>query len=594
MRCTLFALAASALLAAPALAQLDLGGRHLFSIEGEVFLGRFGWDVAAGDVDGDGYTDLIAGAPSEPVPGTPGGRVRIYSGRDGLLLRELSPMGAQGDFGEAVAALGDLNGDGAIEVGVGAPEAQAGGEYPGRVHVYDGATGALLAALAGGEWFDAFGQSLTNLGDVDLDGVEDFAVGAPRPQTQGPFLPGPGSVRVYSGATLSPFGTLFGTNDYDRFGEAVGAAGDVNQDGHPDLVVGAPGFDSGGFNGNGRVVVVSGEWIASSAAGFTPLSPQVLAGVDGDFDGGALGFAVAGVGDTNGDGFPDVLAGGPNSNLNGALRGVADLISGEWITATSLGLTPTTPKVLDRFAGEQERDLFGRSVSALGDVDGDGRPDFVIGASESVSPGPGPGYATIYSGATSDDIATYRGGAGGDRVGWALDGGAADFDGDGVLDLALGADIGSGAINGVGTAHMLSGRELLLSADAHLLSSSAGGTQTFLLDATNTSAGDAYLLLGSLSGTDPGTPLPLGAGTLPLNVDGYFGLTLTLSMPLLGAPFGVLDQGGEALASFSIGAGSLPPAATGLTVHHAYVALDLGAGGAITTVSNAVPTTIVP
>jgi hypothetical protein len=554
--------------------------------------------VAAGDVNGDGFDDLIVGAPSEPVPATSTGRVHVFSGRDGLLLRTISGGVNAGDFGEAVAAIGDLNGDGACEFAVGAPEGLFANQLPGFVVVYDGQSGQVLAQLPGDVYFDAFGQAVSGLGDVNSDGVPDFAVGAPRPQVQGPFPDGAGFVRVFSGATLQALATLDGVNLFDSYGAAVAGAGDVNLDGFADVLIGIPGFDSDGLSDNGRVEVISGEWITRTFSGLTPATPKLLGASNGAFTIGQFGFAVAGVGDTNGDGYPDLLAGGPQSGLGGFLRGVADLLSGEWVAKTSLGQTPLTPRVLDRFNGEGPQDLFGRSVSAIGDIDQDGYADFAVGASESVSPGPGPGYVTVYSGQTSDVLHSYRGNSGGDRVGWALDGavtaGDLDFNGDGRSDLAMGADIGSGPTNGVGTAHMLSGTELALSSDQHVIARQLGGTQNFVLRAGSANSQRFYLLLGSFGGTTPGTPLLDSGLTLPLVLDSYLLATLQLQNPLLSGAFGQLDNLGQALADLSASPNQLPASLAGLTAHHAYAAFDILPNLQFTLASNPVPLSIRP
>lgn len=165
-------------------------------------------------------------------------------------------------------------------------------------------------------------------------------------------------------------------------------------------------------------------------------------------------------------------------------------------------------------------------------------------------------------------------------------GAGVDCDGNGVLDAC---EIASGAaldLDGEGTLDVCQA----LSADVAALSVGAGGTLAFALHADAAQAGQLYLLLGSASGTSPG--VPLDGQLLPLNPDDYLIATLLGGSPIQGST-GLLDAGGQATAQLTLGAGQVPADLIGLTVHHAYLTLDL-LTGQVTSTSNAIPTDLLP
>ncbi|MEO8673241.1 MAG: FG-GAP-like repeat-containing protein [Tahibacter sp.] len=192
----------------------------------------------AGDVNGDGITDVIAGAPSF----LPRGTARVYSGRDGAPLLTLTPPTTNsGSFGFAVAGLGDVNGDGRSDLLV---TAQSGS---GEAWVFSGANGTVLyhvAQTAG----TRFGSGAGRIPDIDGDGITDFAIGASGD--------GVGTVFVYSGHNGSLLFSATGDSGGGDFGTFfVSDAGDTNADGKHDIYVGD--FSAG--NGNGAVYVFSGS-----------------------------------------------------------------------------------------------------------------------------------------------------------------------------------------------------------------------------------------------------------------------------------------------------------------------------------------------
>jgi hypothetical protein len=204
--------------------------------------GRFGWSVSsAGDVNGDTIPDVIVGAPYEGI----GGHAYIFSGANGSLLFELkSPNEEQyGSFGTSVSKAGDINGDGKADVIVGAPYENPGTSTvsDGRAYVFSGKDGSVLFELKSpnveplpGEAYGDFGVSVSDAGDVNMDGVPDMIVGA--------FDENDGHAYIVSGADGKVLTKLTSPHPekYGGFGFSVSSAGDVNNDGRTDVIVGAP------------------------------------------------------------------------------------------------------------------------------------------------------------------------------------------------------------------------------------------------------------------------------------------------------------------------------------------------------------------
>jgi hypothetical protein len=245
-----------------------------------------------GDIDGDGVRDHAVSDPtitSSPGPAS-SGRVDAISGATGLVLWPHTGPVAGGGSGASMARIADVDGDGTRDLLVGAP---GGTGIAGHAFVLSGLTGALLRTHAGVAG-DNLGFSTADAGDVDGDGVSDYAAGAPQSALLGGALP-PGYVQLWSGATGVLIRTVNGTIAADRFGRALATAGDLNGDAIPDLYVGAPARN--GLATPGRVVAVSG------ATGATIFS--ATRGVPGD----RFGWALAAVGDRNADGRIDCAVG---------------------------------------------------------------------------------------------------------------------------------------------------------------------------------------------------------------------------------------------------------------------------------------------
>ncbi|RNC80339.1 MAG: hypothetical protein ED559_00540 [Phycisphaera sp.] len=323
----------------------------------------FGDSVSgAGDVNNDGFDDFIIGALDNtgfPASGTPS----VYSGATGSVIHTFSgddPNNPFGDFfGAAVSGAGDVNNDGFDDVIIGAFSDDTNGVASGRAYVFSGATGQELYSFFGVNAFDAFGDSLGGVGDVNNDGFDDFAIVAPNEEVNNETE---GRTRVYSGATGAVLYTIPGGPGLGAM-SSVSDAGDVNNDGTGDFIL--------GFTGNSQI-----EGTARVYSGATGAVLFVLTSPSGDEE---FGFSVSGAGDANGDGFDDVIVGSPMGS-----RGSASVFSG----ATGEELISVTNALQFNL---------GQSVSGAGDVNNDGLDDLIV-----ASPGRNAGtlgIATVYESA---------------------------------------------------------------------------------------------------------------------------------------------------------------------------------------------------
>ncbi|MGH9935804.1 MAG: FG-GAP-like repeat-containing protein [Blastocatellia bacterium] len=294
----------------------------------------------AGDVNADGVSDVIAGAP-----GT--NKAYVYSGKDGKLLLTLSPGSTANEgFGRSASGVGDQNGDGHADVAVGAPASNATGQGAGRAYVFSGKDGALLLKLDGEQAGDALGSIVAGFKDKRHAFLLAGAPGA-GPNNRG-------RVYVYAGLSDKPKFMI----EADETGAALGAmftsvVGDVNGDKVPDIY--ATDFPNTAKGpATGRVYIHSGA------------DGRRLHTFTGEAAGDGFGIGSANVGDVNKDGFDDLLIGAWQHAGAAGSGGKVYLYSGK---DGSL-LRTITCKV----PGE----TFGFDATGIGDADGDGVIDFLL------------------------------------------------------------------------------------------------------------------------------------------------------------------------------------------------------------------------
>ena len=354
------------------------------------------------------------------------------------------------DFVSEVVGLGDVNGDGFDDLLIGAHENDDAGLGAGQAYLILGKTtgwghGVSLAqadaSFLGEASDDAAGDEVSGAGDVNADGFRDFLIGSPLNDENGIDA---GQIYLILGKAEGwTADTDLAFADASFLGETVGdqlygmaGAGDVDGDGYDDVLVGSVFNDESGANA-GQAYLVLGH-----ANGW--MSDVVLSTADASFLGegpsDALGGRLASAGDVNGDGLDDVLLGSFHNDAAGQNAGQVYLVLGR-----QSGWTLDTPihQADASFIGEAEGDWAGYSLDGAGDVDGDGLDDIVIGAMRNSETGDQSGQVYLVFGRVqgwgmdtilSNGNASYLGEAENDYVGWSASG-AGDVNGDGVDDV---------------------------------------------------------------------------------------------------------------------------------------------------------------
>lgn len=385
--------------------------------------------VGLGDIDGDGTPDYAVGTVG--LGSSAADRIDLYSGATGALILTLDEQDNQSDFGLTLVDAGDVDGDGRSDVLVGAPNSNENDSGNGSAFIFSSATGQVVYSLIGPDKFDRLGTAAAVPGDLNGDGVRDFVISSGGETIQPHWG---GIVRAYDGVDGSELywhGNGFTTTDIaEGYGDTLAPAGDLDGDGVGDYIVGVPARRFGDL---GRIGAIEGRSGASGALLFEvfDVNPTnfnagfgkgLAAGVDlngdgigeilvgspgnhaGDAEGtlnvldgatqtwlaqhkgtdsgpGDFGYHAAFVGDMNGDGVQDY---GATYDYTGTIgySGYVRIFSGADHT------------LLDEFDAPNDEFGFGSCLAALGDVTGDALPDVFVGARQTRT-----GYVMAVAGA---------------------------------------------------------------------------------------------------------------------------------------------------------------------------------------------------
>ncbi len=469
----------------------DRGG---FALEGESAGDHAMRAVSrAGDVNGDGYDDIVVAAPQSDVLGNNSGRAYVLFGQsnsyptsyellgldgsnDGFVI---NGIGASHYAGRSIAGGGDINGDGLADIVVGTPNTDENGVASGSAYVVFGKDNQDYVLLSnvkenqggftmyGGGIVHLAGASVAIAGDVNGDGFDDILVGAPGAPVDGNLAAGRAYV-VFGKQDPTTLGlnhveagiggfAMFGEGENFLTGESVSPAGDVNNDGLADIVIGAANAGGGEHHG-GRAYVVFGKQdttpvqlsdIVDGVGGFV---------IEGEEDADRAGRAVAAGGDINGDSFDDILVGAFRHDVNGDSSGRAYIVFGKPDTAAVDLKELLAQQQGISIDGAYPRDYAGFSMAGAGDINGDGFDDVIVGAygaSANAQPDAGRAYI-IYGRPESQSLTLAQvanpidpdvndgvvvlGQNEGAYTGFSVSM-AGDFNGDGFEDILIGAHL---------------------------------------------------------------------------------------------------------------------------------------------------------
>lgn len=326
--------------------------------------------AAAGDVDSDGYDDMLMGGDGQ-YSFLIRGSANPTSGYTTAAIRWTAPTNSD-EAGDALAGGGDVNGDGYPDVLVGAWSGDTASSNAGSVYIILGSSSPASGTLTGNVVYsgenqnDYLGYSVANAKDVDADGMDDMLLGAIG--NDDGASSGGAAYLMFGGSSLASSTVAgqvqyWGTTYRDESAYVAGP-GDVNGDGYADMLIGGPGVDAGATDG-GAIYLIYGSASPSSHS-LATYDGRIL----GDSTNLGIGDSVAGAGDVNADGLADVLFGG-----NYSTTGAGYLVLGKATLGTVYASAADA-----RYTGEQASDVAGAYVGGGGDVDADGYDDLLVGA----------------------------------------------------------------------------------------------------------------------------------------------------------------------------------------------------------------------
>lgn len=545
--------------------QVGGGVQHDHALFGQEASGLLAQSLADfGDQNGDGVADFLVSAPGTTVGGIlHAGSVFVLSGVDNQQLLRVDGTENGAEFAAAIDGTGDLTGDGIPDFIVGAyrsdPFIQNGDS--GSAFVYSGADGSLVRRHNAANYGDFFGYSVAGLGDLNADGFGDYAVGANWGKVSAIAR---GTCTVYSGSDGSVLFHLEGSHDYGFFGFDVSAAGDVNADGTPDLLVGETRNSRNQYGDIGLAYVFSG------------VDGSLIHALSGLSHLDSFGGIVETAGDVNGDSHADILVSALGSDLAGTDFGSVFLYSG---ADASLIWSYHGESVGSGFGSG-----FGWAMTNAGDIDRDGEIEIAIGAPYQSASFTSYG-ATYLVNASSGTLSQKLDALAVEYLGWSLLG---REDSNGNAQLLIGAPQNSWTATYSG-AIVLAEYSPYLEITPTEISAASGAQLSFDLDFPWASASGQYRILISATGTGPthyGVDIPLTADSWTTNsyLNDY-------PFPQSSSLHGFLDGLGDGTATASIPAG----VATRLIGRTFWVAaIEAPFGQLPRTSSAAVPITIVP
>lgn len=366
-----------------------------FSITGGSSYDYFGTTLsAAGDVNGDGYDDIIVGAPSSS---SGDGKVYVIFGKasgfsdvnvNALSSTErFSIYGAQDSrCGSSVSSAGDVNGDGYDDIIIGASDSA-------KVYVIfgkaSGFSSIYLDSLSSSDGYiisgDDIGFAVSGAGDFNGDGYADVIIGAgsssPKSNKEGTSYILYGKASGFSNVDLSSITMdqgfyIVGDNVNDQSGRTVSSLDDFNGDGYADIIIGAPFA----LSNTGKSYIIYGNKTISSNIDLSSINATHGMEIIGALSNGNLGSSLSGAGDVNGDGYADIIIGANSASPKSFHEGVSYVIFGNSEKNSQLSLGSLKEPQGYRLTGDSYNDVSGNDVSGGGDLNNDGYDDVIISA----------------------------------------------------------------------------------------------------------------------------------------------------------------------------------------------------------------------